>query len=448
MAGPYDYSLGNVPDPSQAFTAGLQQGNAILQLGQQRQQQQLAMQAEQQKMQQQRMQAEALQGLMNNPAAGAADYSRVMTAIPSLSENLKRAWEVKSKEQQESSLTDLSQWSAAIQQGQPEFAVAKMTERADAMDKAAGRATPESQALRAQAKVIEQNPQFGGVMIKSILMAHPDGKRLVDNIVALGGEDRAAAKAPAELRTANAGATKAEADAVTAGVTAKYAERGALADLEKKGWDIKSLQADIEYKRQDTRIKAMNAAIGREGNDLKRQELRLKVQEAQGKLDDKVREKVATAEAGASSIDNMLNTIERVKKNPELNSVLGSIEGGAYYPNAMAGMLNPAGDGDMRNDAIALIDTLGSQAFLAQIPNIKGMGALSNAEGEKLQSALQNLSRKQSEKQFRENLDEAARLLKKGRESLSRSTGVPLKGPDAPAAPGARPPIDSFNLQR
>ena len=43
---------------------------------------------------------------------------------------------------------------------------------------------------------------------------------------------------------------------------------------------------------------------------------------------------------------------------------------------------------------------------------------------------------------------QAARLLKKGRESLSRSTGVPLKGPDAPAAPGARPPIDSFNLQR
>lgn len=234
MPAPYDYSLGNVPDPSQAFTSGLQQGNAILQLGQQRQQQQLAMQAEQQKIDQQRMQAEALQGLMNNPAAGAADYSRVMTAIPGLSEHLKRAWEVKSKDQQDSSLTDLSQWSAAIQQGQPEFAVAKMTERADAMDKAAGRATPESQALRAQAEVVKQNPQFGGVMMKSILMAHPDGKRLVDNIVALGGEDRAAAKAPLEMRKLGADATAAEADAVTKGVAAEFARPMATADLQAK----------------------------------------------------------------------------------------------------------------------------------------------------------------------------------------------------------------------
>ena len=94
--------------------------------------------------------------------------------------------------------------------------------------------------------------------------------------------------------------------------------------------------------------------------------------------------------------------------------------------------------------AQALIDTLGSQAFLAQIPNIKGMGALSNAEGEKLQSAFQNLGRTQSEAQFRANLDEASRLLKKGREALAKSSGVPLGKPDTPAAPGARPPIDSF----
>jgi GH24 family phage-related lysozyme (muramidase) len=60
-----------------------------------------------------------------------------------------------------------------------------------------------------------------------------------------------------------------------------------------------------------------------------------------------------------------------------------------------------------------MIDTLGSQAFLSQIPNIKGMGQLSNAEGEKLQAALQNFTRKQSEKQFRDNLAEANRLLTK-----------------------------------
>ena len=188
----------------------------------------------------------------------------------------------------------------------------------------------------------------------------------------------------------------------------------------------------------------MNAALGREGNDLKRQELQLKIQEARGKLDEKVRDRVAAAESGASAIDNMLNTVERIKTNKSLDSVVGSLEGKAFYPNTVAGTLNPFGNGDERADAIALIETLGSQAFLAQIPNIKGMGALSNAEGDKLQSALQNLSRAQSEGQFRANLDEAARLLKKGRESLSRSTGVPLGKPDTPAAPGSRPPLSTF----
>jgi hypothetical protein len=46
--------------------------------------------------------------------------------------------------------------------------------------------------------------------------------------------------------------------------------------------------------------------------------------------------------------------------------------------------------------------------------------------------------------EIRANLDEASRLLKKGRETLSKRTGVPLGSPDTPAAPGSRPPLSSF----
>jgi hypothetical protein len=129
----------------------------------------------------------------------------------------------------------------------------------------------------------------------------------------------------------------------------------------------------------------------------------------------------------------MLNTADRVLKNPSLNSVLGSIQGRL-----------PAFVSDEANDAIALIDTLGSQAFLSQIPNVKGMGALSNAEGEKLQSALQNLTRKQSEKQFRENLSEAQRLMLKARKNISTRFGVPETTPDTPAVQPSMTDIDSI----
>lgn len=423
--GPQNYTLGNVIDPGLAFTQGLQSGQQQQML---QQQQAMQMQAQQAALQAQQRREQALQRVLSNPRAGAQGYAELMLLMPQQSEAIKRSWETLNSEQSKSRLSDLTQWTAAIEAGKPEFAVSSMLAQADALDaEAGGKQTPEGQALRAQAEIVKADPTTAArVLLKPLLFAHPDGGKVLDNIAKQGAEQRAAALAPAELR-------KKEAEAKTAETTAKYADRQALADLETKGWNIKAIQNDIEVKKQANRIAAMNAQTSRINSDLQRQELALKLDEARSKLAEKVREKVATAEAGATSIDNMLNTIERIKKNPSLNDVVGSIEGRI-----------PVVFSDEAADATALIETLGSQAFLAQIPNIKGMGALSNAEGEKLQAALQNLGRVQSEKQFRASLDEAARLLKKGREALSKSTGVPLGKPDTPAAPASRPPLDSF----
>ena len=100
----------------------------------------------------------------------------------------------------------------------------------------------------------------------------------------------------------------------------------------------------------------------------------------------------------------------------------------------------PAVFGDENADAVALIDTLGSQAFLAQIPAMKGLGALSEKEGDKLQTSLQNLSRAQGEKQFRANLDEVQRLMLKARKNVETRHGVPAGVPDTPAV--QTPPAD------
>ena len=281
-------------------------------------------------------------------------------------------------------------------------------------------------------------------MVQAQLSASPRGKDAAEALTKFGTEQRAAELHPTALATAEAGVVKANADAQTAVVGAKFAESKAVQDLKLGEAQIKKLAEDTEIARMNARIAAMNAATAREGNDLKRQELKLKVEEAVQKRDEKVREKVATAESGAANIDNMLNTIQRIQNNKSLDSVIGSMEGGSFYPNATLGTMNPFGDGDERADAIALIETLGSQAFLAQIPNIKGMGALSNEEGKKLEAAFQNLTRRQSEKQFRATLNESSRLLMKARDKIARENGVTLGKPDTPAAPGARPPLSSF----
>ena len=314
-----------------------------------------------------------------------------------------------------------------LQSGNVEIAKKALESRVNYLTKIGGNADEWKGALDA---LNSGDPdKIGQVKQQATLMHALYNPTAVKAIGEIRKDEREQALQPSALRTAVAGAGKAESEAATAAVTAKHADSKALAELDKAGWDIKKIKADIDISRESNRIAAMNAAANREGNGLKRQELQMKIDDAKTARDEKIRGKVADVEAGAGNIDNMLNTIVRIQKNPRLNSVIGAIEGRI-----------PAITNDESADAIALIETLGSQAFLSQIPNIKGMGALSNAEGEKLQAAFQNLSRKQSEKQFKETLAEATRLLNKGRSTLEKRYGVPLGSPDTPAAvprPGA-----------
>lgn len=434
MQGPINY---NLVDPSAALINGLNIGNSLNATQRQADIDAAAkikaQQAEQAALQMQN----DFRSVLANPNAGHAEYAALQLKYPTQAENVGKAFKTWEEGRQKTAIEFGSRVYGALQSGNTPLAIDLMKQKAKADPSAAAE-------MSMMADLADANPQAAKLMWATTLAGMHGPDKFAEAYSKIGGEQRAQDQAPADLVKKQADARAAVSDATIKGEQAKYAPQMALLEYEKKGWDIKALQADIEYKRESNRISAMNAAISREGNDLKRQELKLKVQEAEGKLLDKVREKAATAEAGAANIDNMLNTVERIKNNKSLDSVVGSLEGKAFYPNTVAGTMNPFGDGDERADAIALIETLGSQAFLAQIPNIKGMGALSNAEGEKLQSALQNLSRAQSEKQFRANLDEASRLLKKGRENISRSTGVPLGKPDTPAAPGSRPPLSSF----
>jgi hypothetical protein len=432
--GPIDYTL-DVQNPIQSVLQGYQAGAAIRN-DQLQQQQQQAAAAQQQR--QQQMLAE----LANKPNATADDYVRVMTQIPSIAEQLQKAWTTKNAAQQQAEAGDMLRWSAAIETGNAEIAAKQMEERAAAMESSSGNGqssapTQSSQALRAQAQIVRNNPQFALAQFKATLAFNPNGKDAAETLKKFGEEQRAQEMQPAAM-------AKAGAEAQKSAIDAKYAEQNAIQEIQKRGWDIRAIQEDIGFKKEANRIALMNAALGRETNDLKRQEMQMQIQERRQALDEKIRTKVADAESSAAIIDNTLNTIERLKKNPRLNSVVGSLEGGKMYANTLMEMITPGGDSDVANDAIRLIDQLGSQAFLSQAANLKGMGALSNAEGEKLQAALANLDRKQSEKQFRESLDEVSRLMNKARQNISRRTGVPLGKPDTPAAPGARPPLESF----
>lgn len=215
---------------------------------------------------------------------------------------------------------------------------------------------------------------------------------------------------------------------VAAGTEPMTAFQAASTDLRRQ---------ELELKRFDAMQKQLESQLARETNDLKKQELQQRISENEMKMQDAKKQKeTAARERDADlnqayfGIDNMLNTVARVKSAPKLDSVVGSIQGrmDAYIDDEAAA-------------TIRLIENLGSQAFMAMIPSLKGMGALSNAEGDKLAASLQNLSRVTSEKAFRETLNEVERLMNKSRKFISQRYGKPETTPDVPAAERAEQDI-------
>jgi hypothetical protein len=389
-------------DPAQSLLQGLQAGATFRNI----QQQQAAKEQAEQRLQAYRGELESAFS-QGTPQA----FSRLMALFPEHQAAIKPQFEQLSKERQQVEISSALPVASALLSNNPKVAKDLIEQRI--------RATPEGEdvsGLQAISSLVDSDPQTArnyALMSLSQIMS-PD--KFAETFGKLSETSRAEAMAPSQL-------TESQAKATTAAAKAKFAESEAALDLQKKGWDIKKIQSDMAIANQNAAIAAANVQIGKTTNELKRQELELKVDEMKQKRDSTVREKVADVEAAKFNIDNMLNTSQRILKNPKLNSVIGTIQG--RVPVVLS---------DEAQDAVALIETLGSQAFLSQIPNVKGMGQLSNAEGEKLQNALQNLGRVQSEKQFKENLGEVDRLLNKARKNISMRYGVPDSSPDIPAA--------------
>lgn len=398
---PINYIPQNEPDLMKNFLSGLQTGSAISDIQAKRQEAENALKL---KEQYSKDMQEAFK--LQTPEA----FGQLAIKYPTQREAILAGGKLITEEQQKSAFSDASKIYNSISTGNIDYARNLLDTKIKAFENS-GKDASDYLELKSQ---LERDPKVAGATAGFIASSLNPEKFLQIN------------KAPSEVSEAKSKADK-------AAIESKFAESSAVLDIQKKGWDISKIQEDIKIAKENSRIAALNAQISREGNSLKRQEMGLKLQEMQDKRDEAIRGKTSEVESARFNIDNMLNTADRVLKNPSLNSVLGSIQGRL-----------PAFVSDEANDAIALIDTLGSQAFLSQIPNVKGMGALSNAEGEKLQSALQNLTRKQSEKQFRENLSEAQRLMLKARKNISTRFGVPETTPDTPAVQPSMTDIDSI----
>ena len=420
---PINY-MTNQPNQGSDFLQGLKLAQVMKEIGTQRD-------AEQQAAELKVQYASDLKSAFDNPTP--ESFAMLSTKYPTQREAFKQSFEMLEAPKKAAELQTTGQVYTALLNNKPEIANGIISEQITALENSGKDASK----LKKIQETIAQDPQtatgIAGFMLSN-MMGQKEFKDYQDALGAAGKETREKGLFPAKLEEAVGKGKEATYVAQTAAVKAKFAESDAAQDLVKKGWDIKKIQSDIDIAKINSKIAAMNAATNRETNSLKLQELRLKMGEMQQKRDDTVREKIATVESTRSSMDNFLNTADRILKTPKgtVRSATGPIS---------ARMLTLSAD---TADFEELVTTLGSQAFMAQIPIMKGTGALSDAEGAKLYTSLQNLNLRQSPERLMQNVKEAQRLIMKARRNVSTKYGVPDSVPNTPEATTSPQNIDAL----
>lgn len=130
-----------------------------------------------------------------------------------------------------------------------------------------------------------------------------------------------------------------------------------------------------------------------------------------------------------ASFDTMLGTLERLGKHPGLSRSVGVV--GAF----------PTMPGSNSANFKAELNTFQSQAFVPMVAQLKGMGALSDAEGKKLTQAVGALDPSMGETAFRESVSRITMDMSKARERMlgiaANTDGA--KDPLQPPAPSNTP---------
>ncbi len=164
-----------------------------------------------------------------------------------------------------------------------------------------------------------------------------------------------------------------------------------------RGQDIQANlgQQRIDLDRENNRINMENKRYERqlqnETNDLKRQELQQKIDSNNQSLQQKKNDLNSGYKDSINTLTTSMGTLNDILSSPSLKSITG-IRGA--IPNI---------PGSAAADVQARLDTFKSQAFLSAVAAMKGMGALSDAEGKKLDAAVGSLQNSQSEDAFKRN---------------------------------------------
>ena len=170
----------------------------------------------------------------------------------------------------------------------------------------------------------------------------------------------------------------------------------------------------------------------RDLNRIKQDEVTLKREAKQDTAD-------MTKAGQIASFDTMLGTLDRLGKHPGLSRSVG-----------LVGALPTIPGSDSANFQ-AELNTFQSQAFVPMVAQLKGMGALSDAEGRKLTAAMGALDPKMGEAEFRASVKRITDDMNSARARVAGGTKTPAGGAGGAtgswsAAPSRKVTVDGQSL--
>lgn len=203
-------------------------------------------------------------------------------------------------------------------------------------------------------------------------------------------------------------------------------------DITVRGQNISAQNAALsrEIQRAELQDKVLDRQIARETNQIKLDELKQKQADVRQKAEVAKADRQAAAQGAVDTFSTALDSLGEIEKSPGLSKAVGVRSAFPTVPGSDAANFE------------ARLDTFKAQTFLPMVASLKGMGALSDAEGKKLSDAVGALSPKMSEDAFRSSIG-------KIRTQLESKLGTVKKQFDyqEPVAPAAQQPQQQNGYQ-
>ncbi|WP_151753026.1 hypothetical protein [Acinetobacter soli] len=380
MAQPNNYIL-DLPNPMDTVQKSFSYGfNTAAQVEEVKlKQEQLALQ----KKQQAQMQAD-LANLASNPSP--EGYAKVMTMYPQLSENLKRAYDTMDDGKRKAVFNTSSQVFAALSNQQPDIAKQVLTDQATAYENAGN--TKDASVARGIIKLIDTDPDAARASV-GMLMAGTDPDKFKDVWTALGSEQRANEMQPVELAQKKAQTKKIIAETNDIPLAAKDRRDG----VTNQG---KQIEYDNQYKYDKLSQDQQQFYDGlNQKEKLEAQKLRMSKNETSTQKTERLEKVNGFSSAATNAAATARLAAELINDYKKLSDSTGA----GYWNAAMRGI-----PGTAEYNFAKRVDTLRSQAFLIGAQGLRGLGAMTEAEGKKVTEALGNLDLSQSTDQVAKQL--------------------------------------------